>query len=141
MPSQKRAAVRHELTISLPYVLPLILNVLQQNSHGDVSVQAIKCLQAWVQFGIPMEETAPLVDRLLASVQDEELFDSSLDALSSIISHPDTHKYVNLLKGFLEKILGLESFLGQLLNEGSYEMATPVIILMLYLYKIGFKFL
>ena len=62
-------------------------------------------------------------------VQDEELFDCSLDALSSIISHPDTHKYLNLLKGFLQQVLGLESFLGQLLNEGSYEMATPLVSL------------
>ena len=129
MPSTKRTAVRQELTNSLPGVLPLILNVLQHNGQGDVTVQAIKCLQAWVQFGIPMQETAPLVDRLLASVQDEELFDSSLDALSSIISHPETHKYVNLLKGFLEKILGLEGFLAQLLGEGSFEMATPLVSL------------
>ena len=63
------------------------------------------------------------------SVQDEELFDCSLDALSSIISHPDTHKYLNLLKGFLQQILGLEAFLGQLLGEGSYEMATPLVSL------------
>ena len=52
-----------------------------------------------------------------------------MDALSSIISHPDTHKYLNLLKGFLQQILGLEAFLGQLLNEGSYEMATPLVSL------------
>ena len=34
-------------------------------SQGEMTVQAIKCLQAWVQFGIPMEETAPIVQRLL----------------------------------------------------------------------------
>lgn len=121
--------VRHELSNSLAHVLPLIFQVLQQASQGEITVQAIKCLQAWVQFGIPMEETAPIVERLLVSVQDEELFDCALDTLSSIISHPDTHKYVNLLKSFLQQILGLENFLGQLLNEGSYEMATPLVSL------------
>ena len=107
----------------------MILHVIQQPNQGEMTIQAIKCLQAWVQFGVPMEETAPLVERLLMAVQDEELFDSSLDAVSSIISHPDTHKYVNLLKGFLDQILKLEPFLGQLLNEGSYEMATPLVSL------------
>ena len=129
MPSTKRSMVRHELSSSLPHVLPLILQVLQQPNQGEMTVQAIKCLQAWVQFGLPMEETAPIVERLLLAVQDEELFDCSLDALSSIISHPDTHKYLNLLKGFLQQILGLEAFLGQLLGEGSYEMATPIVSL------------
>ena len=65
MPSTKRSMVRNELSTSLPHVLPLILQVLQQPSQGDMTVQAIKCLQAWVQFGIPMEETAPIVQRLL----------------------------------------------------------------------------
>ena len=65
MPSTKRTMVRHELSSSLPHVLPLILQVLQQPSQGEMTVQAIKCLQAWVQFGIPMEETAPIVQRLL----------------------------------------------------------------------------
>ena len=129
MPSTKRVAVRHELSSSLAHVLPLILHVLQQPNQGEVTVQAIKCLQAWVQFGIPMEETGPIVERLLLAVQDEELFDCSLDALSTIISHPDTHKYVNLLKGFLQQILGLEAFLGQFLGEGSFEMATPLVSL------------
>lgn len=129
MPSSKRAAVRHELTNSVQHVLPMILHILQQPSQGEITVQAIKCLQAWVQFGIPMEETVPIVDRLLASVQDEELFDSTLDALSSIISHPDTHKYVNLMKNFLEKILCLDQYLGQLMSEGSFEMSTPLVSL------------
>ena len=57
--------VRHELSSSLPHVLPLILQVLQQPNQGEMTVQAIKCLQAWVQFGIPMEEAAPIVERLL----------------------------------------------------------------------------
>ena len=66
-----------------------------------------------------MEEMSPLIDRVLAAVREEELFDCSLDALSSIVSHPDTHKYVNLLKHLLERILTLEPLLSQLVNEGN----------------------
>ena len=118
MPSPKRTAVRQELSQNLRHVMPMILHVIQQPNQGEMTVQAIKCLQAWVQFGVPMEETAPLVERLLMAVQDEELFDSSLDTVSSIVSHPDTHKYVNLLKHLLERILTLEPLLSQLVNEG-----------------------
>ena len=126
LPSQKRSHIRAELSGSLRHVLPLIQQVLdyqQSSNRGDSenAMQAIKCLQAWVQFGVPMEEMSPLIDRVLASVRDEELFDCSLDALSSIVSHPDTHKYVNLLKHLLERILTLEPMLSQLVNEGKYE--------------------
>ena len=67
MPSSKRAHVRNELSNSLSHVLPLILQVLQQPNQGEMTVQAIKCLQAWVVFGIPMENTAPIVEKLLHS--------------------------------------------------------------------------
>ena len=129
MPTQKRSQVRQALANSLQHVLPLILQVLQQKNLSETSVQAIKSLQAWVQFGVPMEQMGPIIERLLVSVHDEEVFDCSLDALSSIVSHPDTHKYVNLLKSLLERILTLQPMLCQLINEGSYEMANPLVCL------------
>ena len=56
-------------------------------------------LQAWVQFGLPLDSCDPIVDRLLACVADEELQDTVMEALSSLISHPDTHKYpANLME-------------------------------------------
>ena len=124
LPAQKRSQIRAELAGSLRHVLPLIQQVLdyQQSSNrvdSENAMQAIKCLQAWVQFGVPMEEMSPLIDRVLAAVREEELFDCSLDALSSIVSHPDTHKYVNLLKHLLERILTLKPLLSQLVNEGN----------------------
>ena len=127
LPAQKRSQIRAELAGSLRHVLPLIQQVLdyQQSSNrvdSENAMQAIKCLQAWVQFGVPMEEMSPLIDRVLAAVREEELFDCSLDALSSIVSHPDTHKYVNLLKHLLERILTLEPLLSQLVNEGKDNM-------------------
>jgi hypothetical protein len=42
--------------------------------------------QAWVQFGVPLEECGQLLERLLAAVHDDELSDVALDALSSMVS-------------------------------------------------------
>ena len=131
MPASQRSRVRQELANSLRFVLPLILQMLEQKnaSSGETAVQAVKSLQAWVQFGVPMDEMTPIIERLLGAVNDEELFDCSLDALSSIVSHPDTHMYVNLLKTLLERILTLEPMLGQFIQEGSFEMANPLVCL------------
>jgi hypothetical protein len=43
-------------------------------------------IQAWVQFGLPLDECGPLVECLLTAVHDEELSDVAFDALSSMVS-------------------------------------------------------
>ena len=55
MPAGQRSQVRQELANSLRFVLPLILQMLEQKnvSSGETAVQAVKSLQAWVQFGFP----------------------------------------------------------------------------------------
>lgn len=39
-----------------------------------------------MQFGVPLDECGPLVERLLTAVHDEELCDVAFDALSSMVS-------------------------------------------------------
>jgi len=127
--SQRRAQVRQELSNSLQCVLPFILQILGLQTNTDVGLQALKCLQAWVQFGVPLDESSALVDKLLAAVHDEELSDVAFEALSSMISHPDTHKYPNTLMTLLKRILPLTSMLHQYMSEGSYDMCLPVLSL------------
>ena len=85
--------------------------------------------QAWVQFGLPLDSCTPIVDRLLACVGEEELQETVMEALSSLISHPDTHKYPANLMEVLKKILPLDSLMHQYMSEGSYEMCLPVLSL------------
>ena len=68
-----------------------------------------------------MESCDPVVDRLLGCVQDEELQDTVIEALSSLVSHPDTHKFPQKLMGILKKILPLDTVLHQYMAEGSFE--------------------
>lgn len=81
-----------------------------------------------------MEQLSPLVEKLLSGVHDEELSDSSLDALSSIVSHPDTHKYPNTVKELLKRILNLEPLWNQYMqvllrsNEGNQWHGTNLVL-------------
>jgi hypothetical protein len=131
--TQKRAQIKAELTGSLHLVLPLIQQVINhsasKNVDNDDAIQAIKCFQAWIQFGISMDQVVPLVKGLIDVTNNEELFDTAIDALNTLISHPMIDKYVNLLKQILHGILTLEPLLSQLVNEGSYEMASPLVSL------------
>ena len=65
------------------------------------------------------------------------MFDAALDALSSIVSHPDTHSYPNLSKDLLRRILNLQPILVQLMNEGSYDIATPLASLFVSFGEVG----
>ena len=129
--SQRRAVVRSSFCGSLGSVMPFLLGVMERHSSssGEATLQACKCVQAWVQFGLPLDSCDPIVDRLLACVGDEELQDTVMEALSSLISHPDTHKYPANLMEVLKKILPLDSLMHQYMSEGSYEMCLPVLSL------------
>lgn len=129
--SQRRAVVRHSFGSSLATVMPFLLGVMEHHGSNSASseatLQATKCIQAWVQFGLPLDSCDPIVDQLLKCVGDEELQDKVIEALSSLVSHPDTHKYPNKLMEILKKILPLDSVMHQYMAEGSYEMCLPVL--------------
>ena len=76
-----------------------------------------------------MESCDVIVDTLLNCVSDEELQDTVLEALSSLVSHPDTHKYPHTLMDVLKKLLPLDRVMHQYMAEGSYEMCLPVLSL------------
>lgn len=131
--SNRRSTVRNAFSSSLGTVLPFLLGVMshhgQEGASTEATLQACKCVQAWVQFGVPLDSCDPVVDRLLHCVGDEELQDTVIEALSSLVSHPDTHKYPQRLMGVLKKILPLDTMLHQYMAEGSYEMCLPVLSL------------
>jgi hypothetical protein len=68
--------------------------------------------QAWVQFGLPLDECGPLVECLLTAVHDEELSDVAFDALSSMVSSSictSVHLYLRLIFAilFFKRILSV----------------------------------
>ena len=77
-------------------------------------------------FGLPLDSCDPIVDQLLVCVQDEELQDTVLEALSSLVSYPDTHKYTGKLLEVLKKIMSPDSVLNRFMSEGSFEMCRAV---------------
>ena len=123
----RRGVVRTHLSADLNLVLDLLNKVFgQANTESETMLHSIKCLQSWVQFGVPNENIEALFDRLMATLHDEELFDSSLDAMCSIVSHPNTHKYPNTMKRILSRILRLTQLLHKYIAEESFEMAMPL---------------
>ncbi|TRY79407.1 hypothetical protein TCAL_07050 [Tigriopus californicus] len=127
MNSGRRNEVRVQLANTVPSVLDLIKKVFTEAGiPNDITVQSIKALQSWVQFGVPMEEEEGLFGKLLVCMKDEEMFECSLEAMCSIVSHPNTHKFPNTMKKLLGHVLSLDQVLFKLMQEDSYEVALPL---------------
>eukprot|EP00095_Tigriopus_kingsejongensis_P012065 maker-scaffold60_size442463-snap-gene-0.27 protein:Tk12065 transcript:maker-scaffold60_size442463-snap-gene-0.27-mRNA-1 annotation:"Importin-13" len=127
MNSGRRNEVRIELSNTVPVVLDLLKKVLNQGGiPNEITIQAIKCLQSWVQFGVPMEEVEGLFAKLMGCMKDEEMFECSLEAMCSIISHPNTHKHPHTMKKLLGHVLPLDQHLFKMMQEDSYDVALPL---------------
>jgi hypothetical protein len=59
--------------------------------------------QAWVQFEIPNEVTEELFSRLITSMNNEDLYDCSLDAMGAVVSHPNAHKHPMTMRRILSR--------------------------------------
>ena len=125
--SSKRALVRAEMTKSLPLVIDIISKVFnEQGLPSEARVQAMKGLQAWVQFEIPNEVTEELFSRLVSYLSDEELYDASLDAMGSIVSHPNSHKFPMTMRRILLRVVELDRIFYQLMSEENFDTALPL---------------
>ena len=66
------------------------------NVHWQWSVHtlALRCLGSWVQFGVPVMDIDPMVGSIFSAIHNDVFFDTAVDTLINILSHPDHIKYV-----------------------------------------------
>ncbi|XP_078656560.1 importin-13-like isoform X1 [Branchiostoma floridae x Branchiostoma belcheri] len=107
----RRGTVRHAMQGGLPYVLPLLQNLLEQQSPLDVQQQALKCFSSWVTFGVPLNEVEGLTNLAFKAVRSPELFDVAIDALVNVVLQPMAYKYPNTVQKFLPQVLQLQDML------------------------------
>jgi hypothetical protein len=79
-----------------------------------------------------------LIEKLLVATQDEELADVAFESLSSMVTHPETHKYPNHLMALLKRLLPLDKILYEYINEGIFIVHTY--IFRKYIYRTIFVF-
>jgi hypothetical protein len=66
---------------------------MSPNSPSDVYEHALKCFGSWVDFGIPMNEAEQIIIQVFQSLNSPHLYDSAVDTLVKVFSHPDSHRY------------------------------------------------
>ena len=72
--------VHYDLVEQQPITLPTCYDGCMIITNYNILI-----IQAWVQFGVPLDESGEIIERLLAAAEDEELSDVAFEALSSMV--------------------------------------------------------
>jgi hypothetical protein len=90
----------------------------------STSQSGIKCFSSWIQHGVGvgLDESLHLVEPLLAAARNPNMTETSLEALTHLLNHPETHRYPILLMDMLNQLLSLQDHI-QLLRYFSLRLA------------------
>ena len=78
-------------------VLPLLQSVMQPSSPTAVYEQALRCFSSWVQFGIPVLDSEQLIVVVFKALQNQDLFDTAIDALVQVFSHQENYRSLDFI--------------------------------------------
>ncbi|XP_074641509.1 importin-13-like [Tubulanus polymorphus] len=118
----RRSTVRVELEKGLQQVLPLLQNIMTSSTPPDIMNQAIRCFSAWVQFGLPMTDAMSLIEEVFKILGDVQLFDTAIECLVNVFSHPESYRYPTCVKLLLPTILQLNDLLTKSIESSDFEM-------------------
>lgn len=71
----------------------------------------IKCLNSWVEFGVPFDEMQPFFEFLFISIYHEPLFETSAECLTSLFMSEENLKFTNTLFKYTQRVLLLRDLL------------------------------
>ncbi|CAO3671228.1 unnamed protein product [Rhizopus microsporus] len=89
-----------ELKESVPLVLAQLSNLIFSENE-TVRSKVLRCLQSWVQYGINLEDTYPLLQRTMAMLGDEQVFEQAVDVLLESMQQNAWSKYHTLRNDLL----------------------------------------
>ncbi|KAL4235994.1 Importin-13 [Mactra antiquata] len=122
----RRSALRHELTQNMSKILALLTNLMSPSSPSDVYEHALKCVGSWVEFGAPLNESEQIIIQVFQSLYSQHLFDTAVDTLVKVFSHPDAQRFPYTIQKLLPLVLQLQNMLNSALNEHDMDVCNGV---------------
>ncbi|XP_064604586.1 importin-13-like [Liolophura sinensis] len=117
----RRGILRFELEKALKHVLPLLQSILTPSSPAGVYEQGLRCFASWVEFGIPIMEGEQIIHQVFQTIGNEQLFDTTIDTLVSVFSHPDTHRYPYTVKRLLPQVLQVQDMFNKAAQDSDMD--------------------
>ncbi|RUS89456.1 hypothetical protein EGW08_002753 [Elysia chlorotica] len=118
----RRTILRQELTKGLEHVVPLLQNLLTEQSPLEIYQIALRAFARWVDFGLPIDRAEILIRFVFKALHNSQLFDIAVDALVSVFAHPEAHRYPVTIQRLLSEVLSLHEMFSQALVEEDKEV-------------------
>lgn len=122
----RQSVLRNELNHSMSKILALLTNLMNPNSPNDVYEHSLKCFSSWVEFGIPMNEAEQIIIQVFQSLPNCNLFDTAVDTLVNVFSHPDSHRYPYTIQKLIPLTLQLQGLLTSAIIERDMDTCQGV---------------
>lgn len=104
----RRLVLNGELNKSLSHVLPLLRSLLLPGAPTDVKRAALQCFSSWLDLGSVFSEAEDIILLTFQCLQNQDLFDTAVETLVNVFSHPSNERYHNTMKKYLPCVLGLQ---------------------------------
>ncbi|ORX90935.1 ARM repeat-containing protein [Basidiobolus meristosporus CBS 931.73] len=98
----KKSQFNQELLNSIPLVLNTVGAFLSDDTRTDPAYdflrqKSLRCLQSWIQYGIPPDSLAPIFNRALDLLRRESTFEASIEVLIELLTRQGSSQYGNTL--------------------------------------------
>lgn len=121
----RRGVIKNTLNTGLKDVIALLQRLISA-SPTDVQLEVLTCMNSWVEFGIPLNESEQLIIQTFDLLHKPELYESSADVLCVVFSHPDSHRFPYTIQKLSPHILELQPVLKTLIEERKLEECAPI---------------
>ncbi|KAI8589630.1 armadillo-type protein [Geranomyces variabilis] len=131
----RRARVTEYLNNATPLALERINSVLDTQALAGVGAltnmkaKALKCMQSWVQYGVPLNDLGPMIHKVMDLLPQPDLFDHAMDALIDLIGCSNVKAYAASLSDELLKFITsgwLREALMRAVNDGDEPCARSI---------------
>jgi hypothetical protein len=121
-----RAKLQQEILDAVSPVLSFLCTMLE-HKNSEVQVCSLKALESWIQFGIPIDSLAPILNKAIVLARQPETFEACLQVLTDVVSHTSNARFEETLcKGLLPFIADLATPIEEAIaeeNEDYVEVA------------------
>ncbi|XP_061192504.1 importin-13-like [Saccostrea echinata] len=104
----RRLVLKNELLKSLSHVIPLLQSLLLPGAPSEIQKSVLQCFSSWLDLGSLFREAESIILQTFQCLHNPDLFDTAVETLVNIFTHPSCERYQNTMKKYLSCVLGLQ---------------------------------
>ncbi|KAK3089277.1 hypothetical protein FSP39_002274 [Pinctada imbricata] len=101
-------------------------SLMVPSSPPDIYQWSLKCFSSWVEFGVALDEAMPAILQVFQAVRSQQLFDTAVETLVNVFSHPDSNRYIKTAEKLLPHVLDLREVFQQGLDVQDVDICQGV---------------